>query len=65
MSDILQRILATKRDEVQRARARVPLRAVEAAARAAPPPRDFVEALRARIAAAAPAVIAEVKKASP
>ena len=65
MSDILQRILATKRDEVQRARARMPLRELEAAARSAPPPRDFAGALRARIAAAAPAVIAEVKKASP
>src|SRR5262245_2144151 len=32
---------------------------------AAPPPRDFVGALRARVAGGAPAVIAEMKKASP
>jgi len=64
MGDILQRILATKFDEVQQARARVPLREIEAAARSAPPPRDFTGVLQARIPAA-PAVIAEVKKASP
>jgi len=64
MGDILQRILATKADEVQQARARMPLRELKAAARSAPPPRDFTGALRARIPVA-PAVIAEVKKASP
>jgi len=64
MGDILQRILATKADEVRHARARMPLREVEAAARRAPPPRDFSRALRARVPAAQ-AVIAEVKKASP
>jgi hypothetical protein len=53
--DILQRILATKVDKVQQARARMPLREVEAAARSAPLPRDFTGALRARIPAA-PAV---------
>ena len=65
MTDILQRILATKRDEVEDARARVPLGALRAAARTAAPPRDFAGALRRRIQAGQAAVIAEVKKASP
>jgi indole-3-glycerol phosphate synthase len=65
MSDILQRILAVKRDEVAAAAARVDLASVRAAAEAAAPGRDFVAALRARIAAGRPAVIAEVKRASP
>jgi indole-3-glycerol phosphate synthase len=65
VSDILRRILATKRTEVAAARAAVPLEAVERKARAAPPPRDFAGALRAKIAAGKPAVIAEIKRASP
>jgi indole-3-glycerol phosphate synthase len=65
MSDILARILATKAVEVAAARRERSLADVEAAARAAPPARDFVGALRARIAAGRAAVIAEVKKASP
>jgi indole-3-glycerol phosphate synthase len=65
MADILQRILATKRDEVAAARARVPLAQLQAKARDAAPVRDFVGALRERIARGEPAVIAEVKKASP
>jgi indole-3-glycerol phosphate synthase len=65
VSDILRRILATKRAEVAAARAAEPLDAVERNARAAPPPRDFAGALRAKIAAGRPAVIAEIKRASP
>ncbi len=65
MSDILQRILAVKAQEVAAARAQLPLADVQAAARAAAPARDFAEALRSRIVAGRPAVIAEVKKASP
>jgi indole-3-glycerol phosphate synthase len=65
VSDILRRILATKRTEVAAARVAVPLEAVERNARAAPPPRDFASALRAKIAAGKPAVIAEIKRASP
>ena len=64
-ADVLQRILATKRDEVARARQRLPLGDVEALAKAAPAARDFTEALKAKIARGEPAVIAEVKKASP
>ncbi|HRP95802.1 MAG TPA: indole-3-glycerol phosphate synthase TrpC [Rhodocyclaceae bacterium] len=65
MSDILNRILAVKRDEVARGRAATPLAAMRAAAVRQPPARDFVGALRAKIAAGRPAVIAEIKKASP
>jgi indole-3-glycerol phosphate synthase len=66
MSDILNRILATKHDEVaaaRRARPAAELRR-EAEARRGER-RDFVHALRARIASGAAGVIAEVKKASP
>ena len=65
MSDILERILATKREEVARGKAAVPLAEFERRARAAAPPRDFVGAMRAKIAAGGSAVIAEVKRASP
>ncbi|MEW5967931.1 MAG: indole-3-glycerol phosphate synthase TrpC [Pseudomonadota bacterium] len=65
MSDILQKILATKHDEILAARHEVSLIEMRARAEAAPPPRDFVGALRAKLAASRPAVIAEIKKASP
>lgn len=65
MSDILQKILARKAEEVQARSARIPLRALSAQVDAAPAVRGFAEALRSRIAARQPAVIAEVKKASP
>jgi indole-3-glycerol phosphate synthase len=65
MADILDRILARKREELDAARAAVPLAEMQSRAAQAPPPRDFVAALRAKIAAGRPAVIAEVKKASP
>lgn len=65
MSDILEKILATKRSEVAEARTDVPLAEMRARAAAASPPRDFVGALRAKHAAGKPAVIAEIKKASP
>jgi len=65
MSDILQRIVAVKREEVASAKARRNLTAVQAAAREQPAPRPFEAALRAAIAGERAAVIAEVKKASP
>jgi indole-3-glycerol phosphate synthase len=65
MSDILQRILASKREEVAAARRAVPDAEIERRARAAPAARDFAGAIRARLAAGKPAVIAEVKRASP
>jgi len=65
VSDILARILAAKAEEVAAARAALPLEGVRDRALAAPPPRDFVGALRAKLAGRAAAVIAEVKRASP
>jgi indole-3-glycerol phosphate synthase len=65
MSDILQRILTVKREEVAAARAVKPLESLRHEVRAAPPVRDFAGALRAKIAAGDAAVIAEIKKASP
>jgi indole-3-glycerol phosphate synthase len=65
MADVLQRILAVKAQEVLAAKAERPLSVVRDAAAAMPPVRDFAGALRAKIAAGRPAVIAEIKKASP
>jgi len=65
MPDILARILATKADEIAAAKRARPPRETESAAQAMPPPRDFEGALRARITERRPAVIAEIKKASP
>jgi indole-3-glycerol phosphate synthase len=63
--DVLERILAVKREEVAAASALKPLAAVRAEAERMPPTRDYVGAMRAKIAGGLPAVIAEVKKASP
>ncbi len=65
MSDVLQRILARKAEEVRERAARLPLRELAARAADAPPPRGFAAAMQAKIGAGLPAVIAEVKKASP
>ena len=68
MSDILQRIVAVKREEVAAARARRSLASWRAEAEAADARRgrrDFEAAMRSKIAAGRAAVIAEVKKASP
>lgn len=65
MSDILERICAVKREEVAAARAQQSDAEVRAKAQAEPPARDFLAALRARLAANKPAVIAEIKRASP
>jgi len=65
MTDILQRILAVKAGEIAAAKRVRPLAALRDDAQRAAPARDFVAALRARIAAGRPAVIAEIKKASP
>ena len=65
MSDILNRILATKKDEVAAARSRLSLNELKAQARDAGPTRDFVGAIHTSIAAGQSAVIAEIKKASP
>ena len=65
MSDILEKIVAVKHQEVAAALARKPLAAMRADAESRVLTRDFVGAMRAKIAAGLPAVIAEVKKASP
>lgn len=65
MSDILTRILARKLDEVRERSARMPARELSARIADASPTRSFRSALEAKIGAGLPAVIAEVKKASP
>ena len=65
MSDILQRIVAVKQEEVQQARRVRSLADLHSDVVQAPPVRGFAAALQARVAAGRPAVIAEVKKASP
>lgn len=65
MADILDRILAIKVEEVAKAKKTLGAAAARRRAEAAGKPRDFIGALRAKIAAGKPAVIAEIKKASP
>jgi len=65
MSDVMRRILAAKRREVDEARAAVPPAEMERRAAAADPPRGFEASLRRRLAEGKPAVIAEIKRASP
>jgi indole-3-glycerol phosphate synthase len=65
MNDILQKICAVKAEEVAAAKKRVPLAEMRADAESRVLTRDFVGALRAKIAAGQAGVIAEVKKASP
>ncbi|BCD86269.1 indole-3-glycerol phosphate synthase [Pseudomonas solani] len=62
---VLEKILARKAEEVAERRLRVPLAEVEALARAADAPRGFARALLEQAARKQPAVIAEIKKASP
>ena len=65
MSDILEKILTTKHAEITDGLEAVPMGEMRARAAAAAPARDFIGALRAKLAAGLPAVIAEIKKASP
>jgi indole-3-glycerol phosphate synthase len=64
-ADILERILAVKREEVAAAKVAHPLAQLRSDAAQAPPTRDFVGAIRAKVGAGGTAVIAEIKKASP
>ncbi|HKI73568.1 MAG TPA: indole-3-glycerol phosphate synthase TrpC, partial [Pseudomonadales bacterium] len=63
--DILKRIVERKWQEVATRRQQIPFEEIERRAKAADAPRPFVDALASRIASTQPAVIAEVKKASP
>ena len=65
MSDILNKILATKIVEVAAAKTIVSPETIQQLARAQAKPRDFIGAIRDKIAAGNAAVIAEIKKASP
>jgi indole-3-glycerol phosphate synthase len=61
MASILDQIFAAKRIELNAARDKIPLKAVIGLAKNAPAPRSFIDGLRAK----RPAIIAEVKRASP
>jgi indole-3-glycerol phosphate synthase len=63
--DILKQIEAYKREEIAAAKRARPLSALEADAKAAPPPRGFLAAMERKIAGGGYALIAEIKKASP
>ena len=63
--DILKRIVARKEEEVAERAARIGVDELRGRLAQAPAPRGFVEAIRKRLADRAPAVIAEIKKASP
>lgn len=65
MADVLAEICAAKRAEIARAKARIPDAALRARLSEAPPRRPFAAALEREIAAGRPALIAEIKKASP
>src|ERR1700676_5040386 len=65
MSDILITIEAYKRAEIAAAKRARPLAAIDEAAKAASAPRGFLAAIEGRLAKRQPALIAEIKKASP
>lgn len=65
MSDILNKILATKREEIAKAKAIKSFDQMMAEAHSQPDPRDFVGNIVKKVDADQPAVIAEIKKASP
>ena len=65
MPDILEKILAVKKEEVGASSGIKPIEVIRAEAFSAPPPRGFLRAIRKKIGSGCPAVIAEIKKASP
>jgi indole-3-glycerol phosphate synthase len=65
VSDVLDRIAAYKREEIAAAKTRIAPAEIEKQALAAPPPRGFAPAIRRVLDCGRPALIAEIKKASP
>lgn len=65
MSDILPKILARKAEEIAERSARLSLRELRHQTQNLPPPRPFLSHLERTIARGRPAVIAEIKRASP
>ena len=65
LPDILEKIISRKHAEIAERRVTTPVAALQEQLVSAPAPRGFCEALRQRVAAGKPAVIAEIKKASP
>ncbi len=65
MSDILKKILSVKVQEIAQAKAIKSFPEMMSEAEAAVPVRDFTAAIRDKLAAGKPAVIAEIKQASP
>jgi indole-3-glycerol phosphate synthase len=65
MADVLARIEAYKRLEIEAAKARIAPQEIERRAREAPPPRGFAAAIERHLSEGRPALIAEIKKASP
>jgi indole-3-glycerol phosphate synthase len=65
MSDILAKIAAYKREEIAAAKRAKPLGVLEREAKAAAPPRGFVQTIERKLTAGDYALIAEIKKASP
>ncbi|MBS1212670.1 MAG: indole-3-glycerol phosphate synthase [Proteobacteria bacterium] len=63
--DILKKILARKQEEIAARKSKLSLDEMRAMAESADRPRGFVNAIRAKLAKGKPAVIAEIKKASP
>ena len=65
MTDILQKILATKADEIKHRQLKTPIAFLDEIATGMERPRGFSSALQAKVAQKKPAIIAEIKKASP
>jgi indole-3-glycerol phosphate synthase len=65
MADILEKIVAVKREEIAAAQKKIPFQTMRADAESRVLTRDFEGAVRSKIAAGEAAVIAEIKKASP
>lgn len=65
MADILKTIIAAKQQEIALHKQKIPLTQLQEGISEALPTRDFIAAIRGKLALGLPAIIAEVKKASP